>query len=237
MATKKCPVCGVPVKLENLERHVKTQHPRENIDIRSHLTEEETTQAKAVKTTKKPNYSVARMWPLAVLAIIIVVALFIALQKPAANSNGNSTGIGIGQTAPEISMTTTDGNLINLVDLRGKPTVLEFMDVDCGYCINEAGVLSQVYNDRHLVANFLSVDVNFVGTSDDAAKINQFRSDHNTWWPYALDADGSVTNTYGVVATPKVFVLDQNGVVRNSFDAGEVPGGKATYEAAIDALL
>jgi peroxiredoxin len=232
MATKKCPVCGVPVKLENLERHVKTQHPREKIDIRSYLTEEETTRAKAVKTPRKSDYSVARMWPLAALAIIIVVVLFVALQKPAANA----TGIGIGQTAPEIDMTTTDGNPIRLSDLRGKPTVLEFMDVDCGHCINEAGVLSQVYDDRHLVANFFSVDVNFVLEPEDAAKINQFRSVHNTWWPYALDSGGSVTKTYGVNGTPKAFILDQNGVVRNVFD-GDVQGGKATYEAAIDALL
>jgi peroxiredoxin len=232
MVTKKCPVCGVPVKLENLERHVKTQHPREKLDLRSILTEEETTQTKAVKTVRKSDSSVKRMWPLAALAIIIVVVLFVALQKPAANA----TGIGIGQTAPEIDMTTTDGNPIKLSDLRGKPTVLEFMDVDCGHCVVEAGVLSQVYDDRHLVANFLSIDVNFVGTSDDAAKINQFKSDHNTWWPYALDADGSVTKTYGVNGTPKAFILDQNGVVRNVFD-GEVQGGKATYESAIDALL
>jgi len=232
MVTKKCPVCGVPVKLENLERHVKTHHPREKLDLRSILTEEETTQTKAVKTVRKSDSSVKRMWPLAALAIIIVVVLFVALQKPAANA----TGIGIGQTAPEIDMTTTDGNPIKLSDLRGKPTVLEFMDVDCGHCVVEAGVLSQVYDDRHLVANFLSIDVNFVGTSDDAAKINQFKSDHNTWWPYALDADGSVTKTYGVNGTPKAFILDQNGVVRNVFD-GEVQGGKATYESAIDALL
>jgi len=232
MATKKCPVCGVPVKLENLERHVKTQHPREKIDLRSLLTEEETTQAKAMKTVRKSNFSVKRMWPLAVLAIIIVVVLIVAFQKPAANA----TGIGIGQTAPEVNMTTTDDNPIRLSDLRGKPTVLEFMDVDCEHCVIEAGVLSQVYNDRSLVANFFSIDVNFVGTSDDAAKINSFRSVHNTWWPYALDADGSVTKTYGVDATPKAFILDQNGVMRNVFE-GEVQGGKATYEAAIDALL
>ena len=232
MATKKCPVCDVPVKLENLEKHVKKQHPREKIDLRSYLTEEETTQAKAVKTTRNPNRSVARMWPLAVLAIIIVVVLFVALQKPAANS----TGIGIGQTAPEIDMITTDGNSIKLSDLRGKPTVLEFMDVDCGHCVLEAGVLSQVYDERHLVVNFFSIDVNFVGTTDSATKINQFKSDHNTWWPYALDGDGSVTKRYGVEATPKAFILDQNGVVMNVFEA-EVQGGKATYEAAIDALL
>jgi hypothetical protein len=61
MAMKKCPVCGVSVKLENMERHVKTQHPREEVDLRSLLTEEETVQAKAVKSTRKPNYSVKRM--------------------------------------------------------------------------------------------------------------------------------------------------------------------------------
>lgn len=153
------------------------------------------------------------------------------MQKPA-----NAPGISVGQTAPEIVTTTTDGNPIRLSELRDRPTLLEFMDINCEFCIIEAGVLSQVYDDRHLVANFFSIDVNFVGSSDDAAKINNFKQVHNTWWPYALDADGSVTKTYGVEATPKSFVIDRDGVVRNVF-VGGVDGGKATYEAAIDALL
>jgi len=231
MATKKCPVCGVPVKIENLGTHVKKQHPRENIDPRSLLTKEETTKVKAAKVTSKPKFDVKRTWPLAVLAIIIVVVVFIALQKPTASS----TGINVGDTAPEISTTTTDGNLIKLSDLRGKPTVLEFMDVDCGYCQNEAFVLAQVYYDRVSVANFLSIDVNFVGGSDNNAKINQFKQDHQTWWPYALDSDGSITKLYGVEATPRAYILDKDGVVRYVYE-GEVLGGKATYEAAIDAL-
>jgi cytochrome c biogenesis protein CcmG/thiol:disulfide interchange protein DsbE len=235
MTTKKCPVCGVPVKLENLKRHVKMQHPREKVDLRSVLTEEETSRARATKVSSKPKFEMKRAWPLAVLAIIIVVVLFFALQESA------TTGIGVGQTAPEISLTTTDGNPIKLSDLRGKPTVLEFMDIHCGHCKNEAIVLAQVYSDRVTVAYFLSVDVNFVPdlnntNSDDSTKINEFRTFYNTFWPYALDADGSVTKTYGVNATPKAFILDQNGVVRYVFE-GEVQGGKATYEAAIDALL
>ena len=32
MATKKCPVCGVSVKAENLVRHVKNQHPHEKVE-------------------------------------------------------------------------------------------------------------------------------------------------------------------------------------------------------------
>jgi len=237
MATKKCPVCGVPVKLENLDRHVKMQHPRDKVDLRSVLTEEETSRARAAKVSGKPKFEMRRAWPLAVLAIIIVVVLFFALQKSA----NNATGIGVGQTAPEISLTTTDGNPIKLSDLRGRPTVLEFMDIDCGHCKNEAVVLAQVYNDRVSVAYFLSVDVNFVpdinnANSDDATKINEFRTFYNTFWPYVLDSDGSVTREYGVGGTPKCFILDKEGVVRNVF-SGEVSGGKTTYENAIDALF
>ena len=33
MAQKKCPVCGVSVKLENLERHLRNQHPRADVDL------------------------------------------------------------------------------------------------------------------------------------------------------------------------------------------------------------
>jgi len=232
MATKKCPVCGVPVKLENLEGHVKRQHPRKNIDLKSVLTKEEMTQAKAAKASSKPKFEMKRAWPLAVLAIIIVVVLFVALQKPTANA----TGIGVGQTAPEITLTTSDGNPIKLSDLRGKPTLLEFMDVDCGHCDAEGYVLAQVYNDRVSVANFFTVDANSYLDADTNARIELFKQAHNTYWPYALDTDGSVSKQYGLAGTPRTYILDKVGVVRNVFE-GQVSGGKATYEAAIDALV
>ena len=41
MAMKKCPVCGVPVKAENLERHVRNQHPHAEVNPDTLLTEDE----------------------------------------------------------------------------------------------------------------------------------------------------------------------------------------------------
>ena len=48
MATK-CPVCGVSVKLENLERHVRTQHPRADVDLTQTLTPEQRRELDAQK--------------------------------------------------------------------------------------------------------------------------------------------------------------------------------------------
>ncbi len=229
MSMKKCPVCGVSVKIENLERHVKGQHPREDVDLRGRLTELESGQLRRMKVSGRPKFKASRLWPLALTAIIVVVILVVTLIRP-------TTGISIGQTAPEIELSNTDGGTTRLSDLRGRPVVLEFMDVDCDFCVAEADVLGLVYQHRASVANFFSVDLNFKGEPDDAARINQFRQTHGTPWPYAVDTDGSYAKTYAVDATPKTFILDSNGVVNQIF-SGHVNGGNATYEAAIDRLL
>lgn len=41
MTSKKCPVCGVSLKAENLERHVRDQHPHESVSTREVLSRDE----------------------------------------------------------------------------------------------------------------------------------------------------------------------------------------------------
>src|SRR3989304_9699704 len=50
--SKKCPVCGVSVKLENLERHVRNQHPRASVDLTSLLSAEE--RMETTRATRAP---------------------------------------------------------------------------------------------------------------------------------------------------------------------------------------
>ncbi|MEK6851064.1 MAG: TlpA disulfide reductase family protein, partial [Candidatus Thermoplasmatota archaeon] len=148
-------------------------------------------------------------------------------------------GPGIGQTAPDFRHTSTDGATVQLTEMLSfdQPVLLEFMDVDCEYCQQEAGnVLRYLYQNYSNRVRFLSLDANFVGSPDTPDRIAAFKTTYGTPWPYALDDSGGTTRTYGVNSTPTTFIIDRNGVIVDKV-VGAAPGGYGTYRDALDRAL
>lgn len=225
---KECPLCGAKVKVENLERHVRNRHPREEVDLASLLTAEEVRTARAPARRRAPVVTSGGIRLVAAVIIIVAIVVAVAIVNPF-----RGVGPGVGQVAPDFELTATTGGAIRLLDYRGSPVFLEFMDIDCGFCIQEAtDVLPYLYENYSSRARFLSVSVNFVGSTDTPDRVNAFRSDYGTSWLYAID-DGRARSAYGVSSTPTTFILDRNGVVVDVI-VGRAPGGVATYAAALD---
>lgn len=235
MPVKKCPVCGVSVKLENVERHLREGHPRARLEPASVLTREElrhlererrTTARSSVRPTRRG------LLRLAIVAIVLASVLALAVLNPF-----RGTGPAVGQIAPDFTLTTSTGERITLSSYRGTPVLLEFMDVDCPACqLAARESLSPLYANFSARVRFLSVDVNFVGADDTADRIDAFKAAYSTPWSYALDADRRVQRAYGVEQTPTTFILDQQGVVARVL-IGEPPRGYADYAAALDEVL
>ncbi len=212
---KKCPVCGVSVKVENLERHVGNQHPRERLEPEQLLTTEERQEVRRATTTSRPSMTRrGKLIAVAVAVILVVVVVALAFRS--------NVGIGVGQVAPDFTATTSDGATVHLNALRGQPVLLAFMDIDCPHCINEArDVLPYLYQNYSARVTFLSVDVDFpsLPPTDTRDRINAFRTQYQNTWTFALP-DPLITQAYGVSGTPTIYVLDKNGVVVQQF-AGE----------------
>src|SRR6266704_1542837 len=137
--------------------------------------------------------------------------------------------------APDFTLPTSDSGSLTLSSLRGRPVFLEFMDIDCPHCINEArDVLPLLFQNYSSRVAFLSVDVNFIGAADTVDRVTAFKTTYGTNWPYAMDS-GSVTLAYHVDSTPTMYVLDRNGVVAVPVIIGESP--YATLAAALDRAL
>lgn len=227
---KKCPVCGASVKLENLERHVKNQHPRETVDVSKMITKEERREVTETETRRR------KVTP-GGFRIVLIVAAIVAVILAVAIINPFNLGVGVNQPAPDFTLTTTDGGTFRLSDAYAvQPVLLEFMDVDCGYCQTEAGnVLRYLYQNYSSSSNrvrFFSVDVNFVGQNDDAGRIGTFKLTYGTPWAYALDSGGTTTEAYGVNSTPTTFIIDRSGKIVEKI-VGAAPGGYTTYETAL----
>lgn len=229
MPMKKCPVCGVSVKLENLERHVKNQHPHADVDLSTALTEEERRTARATKAAGQPVITKKGARLVAILAVAIAVILVIAIFNPF-----RAVGPNVGQVAPDFTLTTSSGGSVKMSAYRaGMPMLLEFMDINCEFCIKDAqNVLPFVFANYSARAKFMSVEIRNVLATD----VESFKTAYGTNWVYAMDPQSMVASTYGALRTPWTFVLDRNGVVVEIL-RGSPPTGYAGYAAALDKAL
>jgi peroxiredoxin/predicted nucleic acid-binding Zn ribbon protein len=232
---KKCPVCGVSVKVENLEKHVKRQHPKEKVELSSVVAEKELRDAKEEKrpTRRRVNRKAVGLVSL-VAAIIIVVVLVIAFSKT--GEVQPTVGNNVGQIAPDFMLQTTDADYVSLSSYRGEPVLLAFVDIDGAPCQAECDILASVHIDYASSVHFFSIDVDMIQPSDSPQKVNDFKTAKNTPWPYALDPDRTVVNSYGISTRPCVFIVDDGGIIRSRF-VGRAPNGYASYASALDTAL
>src|SRR3990172_4788235 len=80
--SKKCPVCGVSVKLENLERHVRNQHPRTNLGEDQILSAAERKRVKGASATPHRGMTPAGKRVVAVVSVILVLVLALLILNP-----------------------------------------------------------------------------------------------------------------------------------------------------------
>lgn len=79
MTQRRCPVCGVAVKLENLERHVTNVHPKQTVRLSLTGGERQTIRVSARKTA--PKLRVKRS-TIAVAAALLLIAVGVAVALP-----------------------------------------------------------------------------------------------------------------------------------------------------------
>lgn len=110
--------------------------------------------------------------------------------------------------APNLEITTFDGDTVRLSDLHGQGVVLNFWASWCGPCVVEAPILAQGWQDAQ------GQNVAFLGIvvdSDDPAKAQQFMVEHGLDYPNAFDATGEWESAFGIQGIPATFFIDTRG--------------------------
>jgi thiol-disulfide isomerase/thioredoxin len=211
---KECPVCGIRVKLENMETHIKKVHPRAKID--AVLTEDDKTDIKIAKkkerkTAKPFEDRERRRWAIAgILITVIVASLFIlfAVLSPQTGAHPMK-----GRDVPLFTYGDVDGNAYTLNEHIGdSPIMIEFFYTQCGYCIQMAPNMVEL----HAFYGY-GADVEFVSISADSQDLLQdvrnFRDLHSSTWTH-IKAPTSLGSTYEVTGTPTFFIVNKAGVIK-----------------------
>jgi thiol-disulfide isomerase/thioredoxin len=119
----------------------------------------------------------------------------------------------VGDLAPDFSVTSLDGQPLQLSSFRGNYVLLDFWATWCGPCIAETSHLKQVYDafgkDGRLVMISLSLDA-------DTAEPKKFARTEGMVWTQGFLGEWSkdrVTPTYGVYGIPAILLIDPGGKV------------------------
>ena len=119
----------------------------------------------------------------------------------------------IGYVAPDFSLRTSNGILINLHDLKGNPVFINFWATWCGPCVSEMPDIQTLYK-KYKKFGLVIIGINQQESTSD---VTIFASDYGITFPLLIDSSGKVNEAYRVNAIPKSFFIDREGVIREIY--------------------
>ncbi len=157
-----------------------------------------------------------------------------------------------GTTAPAFTATADDGSTVSLSDFAGKTVVLYFYPKD-----DTPGCTTEACDFRDNLAQLTSLGAVVIGVSPDSPKSHtKFKAKYELPFTLLADEDNALAEAFGawqeksmygktyMGISRSTFVIDPNGVIRQSWDKvkvhrkskGEVIRHVDEVRAAIEAL-
>ena len=144
---------------------------------------------------------------------------------PTGTPIGPGMGTAIGQVAPNIRVTLTDGSLMDTSDFGDLPIWINFMATWCPQCATELPMMQRFEKDLKDQMTILVIDV-----GEDRSVVRDFMRGLDVELTVGLDQDGSIQQQWAANGLPVHFMLDADGVVR------QIVYGGAPEETFIQAV-
>ena len=118
--------------------------------------------------------------------------------------------VAIGQPAPPLQVTLTDGSLLDTADYAGHPMWINWMATWCPQCVDELPLMQRYQHDYQDQMNIFVVDV-----GEDRQTVKQFMDGLGIELPVGVDEDGTAQASWGTYALPVHIFIDADGVVQD----------------------
>lgn len=162
---------------------------------------------------------------LAFAAMILMVAA-VSAENSTAKHDHMASVAKVGESAPDFTLMSANGEKVSLSDYRGKYVVLEWINFGCPFVKKHYGSgnmqqLQKKYTDKEVV--WLSICSSAPGMQgyfkgDDLK--SEIKAHDFAGSAYLIDSDGSVGHMYQAKTTPNMYVIN--------------PDGQLVYAGAID---
>lgn len=163
---------------------------------------------------------------IAIIALVMLVAYGAYDYYEKKSSEGTSVresasqnikvGIQKGQQAPDFTLNDLQGNPVKLSDYKGKTVLINFWATWCPPCRVEMPHMQRFYEDYNQ-QDVVILGVNLTPTEEKTNNVMSFVKDYGLTFPILLDSEGTVMQTYQVVAYPTTYLLDSSGVIREKY--------------------
>jgi len=168
------------------------------------------------------------------LTVLMISAgwIFFSRALPGASGSEDFPIARPGFLAPDFTLTTLQGESVQLKDLRGRTVILNLWASWCPPCRAEMPALqrvSQDYPPDELV--ILAVNLTSQDSREAAA---QFAQENNLTFPILLDESGVVGALYQTSALPTTFFIASDGTIREMIVGG--PISEALLRAQVNQL-
>ena len=142
-----------------------------------------------------------------------------------------STGIAVGQPAPDIALPNPDGKVYKLSDLKGKVVLLDFWASWCGPCRRANPSVVSLYN-RYKSKGFVVFNVSL--DKDKQKWVDAIEQDGLKWEYHVSELkfwQSQVVGLYGIEAIPRQFLIDKQGKIAAITQAG------GSLEAQVEKMM
>lgn len=138
-----------------------------------------------------------------------------------------------GDSAPDFTAETVDGDSFTLSEQNGKVVLLNFWATWCGPCVAEMPAFEKIYSEYGEEVAVLAVNC-----LEDKEVVDQFISDNSYTFPIAYDTDGTISAKYPTDGIPYTLVIGKNGTVKNIYvGAGSADAQYEEYKSAIEEAM
>jgi peroxiredoxin len=139
--------------------------------------------------------------------VTLGASIGLAQGQPNAADAPRSPAPGIGQLAPDFTLTSLSNQTIQLSALRGQPVVINFWASWCSPCTEEMPIF-QEYSE-----NYPDLQLFAVNAGESAETVQRFISQNKYTFDVLLDPSETVNARYRVSAIPATYFLDAEGQI------------------------
>lgn len=163
---------------------------------------------------------------------IISILFFSWIISSCIIEDNTGADIKAGDSLPEFEVTMNDGAVVNTSSLTEKVSVLMFFHPSCPDCRQALPRMQDIY-DEYALNN-----VNFALISRECGydEVSAYWDENGLDMPYSAQNDRYVYNLFASSRIPRIYISDENGIVRYIFTDDPV----ATYDdlkSAVESLI
>lgn len=162
------------------------------------------------------------------IPIIIKTIVFICILLPNCYS-AVAIEAPTGETAPEFSLNSVDGNVISLSDYKGSITVLLYLRTEQTRSLTNLDEVQDIYT-RYKEKGIRMIGI--IAKPENREAILKVMAERKIDFPVLIDSERTVYGNYGIRVYPSTVILDRDG----RFAYG-IPGHALSYKTRVEGDL